>query len=333
MDAWDVEGGIFDMSITIRNMHEGDFDTVRQIESAAFGEWERSLRGPEATPLPPRTRANILSRMARDPEGCFVAEEDGCPLGFIFSCTWGRVGWFGTFSVLPAHQGRGIGKRLIEASVGYLRQCEIPTIGLATMPESPYNIGLYVKMGFQPRLITPILSKPLVEQPPGDSVLPCWSAADEATRMRWLAEIQEATGQIPPGFDYGREIILTERFALGETLILSDGGRAIGLSNVLLENTREGGTPGDMIVQALALHPDTTSEEAFRTLLAATEALASARGGKTLFVAVNSRHIWALERLLAWGYRVERALVRMRLAGTVPEPVEDRLVNLSRWSG
>lgn len=321
------------MTITIRAMHEGDADTVRQIEAAAFGEWWRGLKGPEAPPLAVRTRANVLSRLARDPEGCFVAEEDGCPLGFIFSCTWGSVGWFGTFSVMPEHQGRGIGKQLIEASIGYLRGCGILTVGLETMPDSPYNIGLYTKMGFRPRLITPILLKSLAGGGADALALPAWASADADTQERWLADLREAAGQIAPGFDYTHDVVMTARYDLGETLIALDGKRAIGLSNVLLRNMREDDSSSTMVVQALALHPDHTSEAAFRTLLTATEALARAHGGQTLVVPVNSRHAWALERLLAWGYRVERAMLRMTLPGAVQEPSEDGLVNLTRWAG
>jgi ribosomal protein S18 acetylase RimI-like enzyme len=321
------------VNITIRNMQEGDVDAVRQIEAAAFGAWWRGLMGPDAQVLGQRTRVNVLSRLARDPNGCFVAEEDSSVVGFIFSCTWGGVGWFGTFSVLPAHQGRGIGRQLIEASLGYLRQQPIRVIGLETMPESPYNLGLYMKMGFRPRLLTPILSKSLVDVEQRELTMPCWSAANDNTRARWLADLQEATGQIAPGFDYTREVVLTEQYDLGETLIMLDGERAVGMSNVLLTSAREEGAEEYAIVQALALPPAYTNEMAFRALLNATQVLARTRGKQSLIVPVNSRHAWALARLLEWGCRVDRAMVRMTLAGMAQEPDEDDCVNLSRWAG
>lgn len=321
------------MSLIIRTMRESDADVIRHIEAIAFGEWWQNLKGPDAPELAQRTHVNVVSRLIRASEGCFVAEENNDPVGFIFSCMWGSVGWFGTFSVLPAHQGRGIGRRLIEASLDYLRQQSARIIGLETMPESPYNLGLYMKIGFKPRLITPILSKPLTHSEISGLPLPRWSAADAETRERWLADLQEATARIPPGFDYTNDIVITKDHDLGETLVMLDGGRAVGLSNVLLQPIRESGNAEHAIIQALALHPAYTDEPGFYALLRATEALARSHGKRAMIAPVNGRHVWALERLLSWGYRVERAMIRMTLGDAEQEPLEDRLVNLSRWAG
>ncbi|HEY75321.1 MAG TPA: hypothetical protein G4O00_03955 [Thermoflexia bacterium] len=61
--------------------------------------------------------------------------------------------------------------------------------------------------------------------------------------------------------------------------------------------------------------------------------LACAHGKRKLALPVNVRHTWALERLLRWGYRVERATVRMVLKGTDDGPSTDDCVDLSRWAG
>jgi len=318
--------------VTIRPMREEDMDPVREVDRRAFGAWWRQLRG-EGTELPPRTRRNVLALREKDPEGCFVAEEDGRVVGLIFSRTWGGVGWFGTFAVLPEYQGRGIGKRLIGASLEYLRRDPERVIGLETMPESPYNLGLYLRQGFQVRLPTLLLGKDLEPSTGGDVGLPRWSSVDEDTRQRWLADLREATGRIHPRLDYTKEIVSTARHRLGETLVLTDGSRAIGLSTVWLTSSREGGGDEWAGVQVMALHPTHTDEETFRALLDATEALARAHGKRRLALPVNARHTWALERLLHWGYRVERVTVRMVLRGTGEGPSTDNYVDLSRWAG
>lgn len=316
----------------IRLMREEDTDAVRQVDALAFGAWWRQLRG-EPAELPRRTRTNVLALREKDPEGCFVAEEEGRVVGLIFSRTWGGVGWFGTFAVLPEYQGRGIGKRLIGASLDYLCQDPSRVIGLETMPESPYNLGLYLRRGFQVRLPTLLLGKTL-ESSAGDDVdLPRWSSADAGTRERWLDDLREATGRIHPALDYTKEIASTARHGLGETLVLTDGGRAVGLSTVWLVSSREGWGEELAGVQILALRPAHTNEETFRVLLDATEALARAHGKQKLTLPVNGRHAWALERLLRWGYRVERAMVRLVLNRTDAGPSVDNCVNLSRWAG
>jgi hypothetical protein len=257
-------------------------------------------------------------------------------VGFIFSRTWGGVGWFGTFAVLPQYQGRGIGKRLIAASLEYLRQDPERVIGLETMPESPYNLGLYLRCGFQARSPTFLLSKELTqpaEANADEGVLPRWSSADAGTHKRWLVELRGATGHIQSRLDYSKEITSTARHRLGETLVVTDRVRAIGLSVVQLVSGWEGWGEDRAIVQALALHPDHTDDDTFRTLLDGTEALARGQDKHKLIVVVNARHTWALERLLKWGYRVDRLAVHMVLQGTDDVPRTDQCVNFSRWAG
>jgi ribosomal protein S18 acetylase RimI-like enzyme len=318
--------------VTIRLMREEDADAVREVDAVAFWIWEKQLKG-EAAQLYRRTRTNVLVCREKDPEGCFVAEEGDHVVGFIFSRTWGGVGWFGTFAVLPEHQGHGVGQRLMAACLEYLRQDPGRVIGLETMPGSPYSLGLYLRQGFQARFPTLLLSKAL-EQPTADHAdFPRWSQAEAGTRKRWLAELQEATGQVLPGLDYSREITSTARHGLGETLMLTHGVRAVGMSTVWLVSGLEGWGEDRASVQALALHPGHTGDDTFCALLDATEALARTHDKQTVAVAVNARHAWALERLLQWGYRVERMAVRMVLKGTHDGPYTDGCVDLSRWAG
>ena len=49
----------------------------------------------ESAEMPQRTRTAVRANREKDPGGCFVAEEDRRVVGFIFSRTWGSVGWFG----------------------------------------------------------------------------------------------------------------------------------------------------------------------------------------------------------------------------------------------
>ena len=100
----------------IRLMREEDVDVIRRVDSLAFNAWWKQLNGPSAE-LPQRKRKNVAALLRKEPEGCFVAEEDGREVGFIFSRTWGSVGWFGTFAVMPEYQEQGIGKQLIAARV------------------------------------------------------------------------------------------------------------------------------------------------------------------------------------------------------------------------
>jgi ribosomal protein S18 acetylase RimI-like enzyme len=316
----------------IRLMRKGDADAVRCVDSASFGAWWRQQVG-ETVDVPQRTRVNVLASLEKDPAGCLVAEEGERIAGMIFSRTWGGVGWFGTFAVLPDYQGRGIGRRLIAASLEYLRRDPGRVIGLETMPESAYNLGLYLKGGFQPHSLTLSLRKELAAPAAGREELVCWSQVSEKSQERWLADLREATGRICPRLDYSKEVVSSARHGLGETLVLEDRAKAIGLSTVWLTSSREGLGEERAAVQVLALHPDHTDEETLCALLRATERLALNHGKRELVLPVNTRHDQALQWLFDLGYRVDRAMVRLALKGTDGRPSQEDSVNLSRWAG
>ncbi|WP_301663623.1 GNAT family N-acetyltransferase [Methanoculleus frigidifontis] len=133
-------------SVTIEEMREDDFGDVIRIDHLAFRSYN----------LPPRTRKNIAYAYSVNPAGCFTAKHDDSTVGFIFSRTWGSIGWLGTFGVDEAYRGAGIGKRLLRAARAGLQENErCPVIGLETPAESGYNIGFYRRAGF--RIITPTL--------------------------------------------------------------------------------------------------------------------------------------------------------------------------------
>jgi len=317
--------------VLTRLMCEDDIDAVRQIDAAAFGAWRAQLAGTPVD-LPRRTRVNILAGLAKDPDGCFVAEEGGQIVGYVFSRTWGSTGWFGPFGVLPRKQGRGIGGQLIAASMGYLRRPGC-IVGLETVPESAYNLGLYLRQGFQARFLSLMLTKQLVDAPSRAVPLLRWSLAGAEARGRWLAGLGQAMDRISPGLDCTKEIVIAERMGLGETLIVTCGPEAIGCATLSLSGVREGMGATASSVQIMVLDPPHTDDDTFRTLLEGSEALARVLGKQTLTVPVNAMHTWALDRLLAWGYRVDRTLVRFVLAGTDDGPTTDHFVELGRWAG
>jgi ribosomal protein S18 acetylase RimI-like enzyme len=314
--------------MAIRPMLEADLEDVRRVEAAAFEPAWRASRGGRR---PRRTALNARVRLEKDPDGCFVAEQAGRLVGIVFSRTWGRVGWPGSLAVLPAFQGRGIGRQLLAASLHYLGTEPGRLIGLETSPTDSRNLTLYARWGFRVRGLTLHLAREVERGDfPARSVAR-WSEAGDAAQSRWLDELRLATGKLIPGLDYGKEIVFLERYAVGETLVLVHQGHAIGLAALAMASPFEGWGEEAAIVQAVALDPHRTSERVLRSLVQGAEAAARACGKTRLRLVFSAHHVWAIDRMLDWGYAVERVGLQMALRGAAPS--HDEWVDGSRWAG
>jgi GNAT superfamily N-acetyltransferase len=291
-------------SVTIEEMREDDFDDVIRIDHRAF----------QAYNLPPRTRENIAYACSVNPAGCFTAKHDGKPVGFIFSRTWGSIGWLGTFGVDEAFRGRGIGKRLLRAALANLRENDrCPVIGLETMAESGYNIGFYRKEGF--RIVTPTL---IVERELTGAREGCEKIIPSAACGR-MAEI---TGAIIEGFDIGREA------DPGTAVIpIEEDGLWTGFALVQTGRIREEGASDDAYVKALVLQDG--SEDAFSAVIDRVEAYCLQEGFRKVTIPVNLANASVDAWLLKRGYRVARLAVRM-VFGEAEYSVKTG-IDLSRW--
>ena len=72
------------------------------------------------------SRAGIARYLARNPNTCFLAEEEGRVLGAILAGHDGRRGFIYHACVSPDARGRGIGTKMAEAVLDALREEGIP---------------------------------------------------------------------------------------------------------------------------------------------------------------------------------------------------------------
>jgi len=92
------------------------------------------------------TRQEFEAFLAYDPGGCFVAEVDGRPVGICVATPYAEFGFVGELIVAEAVRGRGIGRRLLEHAVQYLRDCGAQTIYLDGVLAT---VSLYERVGFR----------------------------------------------------------------------------------------------------------------------------------------------------------------------------------------
>ncbi len=86
--------------------------------------------------------------LALEPEGCFVAELDGQPVGTTTTCIFGPVAWIAMVLVDPAVRGRGIGTALMRHALAFLDGHGIRSVRLDA---TPLGRPIYEKLGFVPQ--------------------------------------------------------------------------------------------------------------------------------------------------------------------------------------
>ncbi len=309
----------------VRLMQPSDFGVVRTLIPLAFADLFTRETGQRQT-LPRRSEAELASYLDSSPGGCFVAVRNGRITGCGFCHTWGDVGWIGPLAVHPGFQGNGIGKKLLAEGLAYLAGTGARTIGLETMPQTVYNLGLYLRQGFVPGNLRLRYGKDLGLLPLEAGSLP---PADQATAAAMLPEVTRISDAIEPGLDYSREFMMTYRYGLGQALFWPEGEKLNGfcLYQYLIPRERA-------IIKVMAVAPGPGSEVRFRRYLRELESHLRARGVNYLTVPVYGEYSGVCRWLLEEGYVINNAGVRLfRQQKDLPPEDRSEIVHLSQWSG
>ena len=83
-------------------------------------------------------------------EGIFVAEIDGNVVGYITSRldVEDKIGWIPNLAVLPAYQGQGLGKQLMQAALDNFRKEGMELVKIETLEQNEVGARFYPKAGF-----------------------------------------------------------------------------------------------------------------------------------------------------------------------------------------
>lgn len=94
-----------------------------------------------------QTEGDWRALLRYTPEGCFVAEWEGRPVGTATTTIHdGKVAWIGMVLVHPEFRRLGIGKSLLKHCIAWLQQLGIPSIKLDATPAGK---TVYVPLGFR----------------------------------------------------------------------------------------------------------------------------------------------------------------------------------------
>lgn len=83
--------------------------------------------------------------------GVFVLQADDQVVGYITTRVdrESRIGGIPNLAILPAYQGRGLGKQLIQTALDYLRAQNMECAKIETLVQNEVGASLYVNMGFE----------------------------------------------------------------------------------------------------------------------------------------------------------------------------------------
>jgi len=104
----------------------------------------------------------FLGTQLEEPEvAVFVAEENGGVVGYAYvgvedrdyMSLRGPAGVLHDVVVDPAHRARGIGRKLVDAALEFLRRRGAPQVVLSTAQQNEYAQRLFAAAGFRPTMI------------------------------------------------------------------------------------------------------------------------------------------------------------------------------------
>ncbi|MBA4070895.1 MAG: hypothetical protein C0497_03525 [Gemmatimonas sp.] len=307
--------------VRLRQLVREDIGPLNQLFADAFSDRYRrdGLAGVRVPPLNP-----VIWRYAIDDAGdgavCWE-DVDGRMVAFNVTHQSGTEGWMGPLAVRPEWQGTGLGKQVVTRGVEFLRSRGCTVIGLETMPRTMDNIGFYSRLGFVPARMTVTFA--IEATPARCSLLSRLDAVDTDAALRACAELLQ---RMQPGVDFTREIQLTRKLGIGDTVLLYGPGGLEGFA-LCHEAALIEGRPRDE-VRVLKLAVGDLAQ--LTPLLSAVGGYARDCGMVRAAVRVQGDYPDAYQRLVAAGGRVRWTDLRMTLAGSA-ERIPERGAVFSNW--
>lgn len=126
----------------IRTMNIQDYDKVYRLWTSTEGLGLNVMDD---------SKDGIAAYLRRNPNTCFVAEDDGEIVGVILSGHDGRRGFIYHATVKNEYRGKGIGKKLVDAALNALEQEGIHKVALVAFEKNVQGNLFWEKAGFTVR--------------------------------------------------------------------------------------------------------------------------------------------------------------------------------------
>ncbi len=111
----------------IRTMNISDYEAVHRLWLSCPGMGLNTVDD---------SREGIQRFLLRNPDTCFVAEEEGLIVGAIMAGNDGRRGYIYHTAVSPSRQKQGIGSQLVRAALSALQAAGITKVALVAFKKN-----------------------------------------------------------------------------------------------------------------------------------------------------------------------------------------------------
>lgn len=300
-----------------------DVDALNEVFTEAFTERYRrdGMTGVRVPALNPSIWRYAIED-AGDGALCW-RDEGGRMLAFNMVHHSGTEGWMGPLCVRPDAQGMGAGKIIVQEGMSWLRRHGAKVIGLETMPRTMDNIGFYSNLGFIPGHLTVTLT---LDAALGDHAPILLSRLSGLEKERAIEECRLLTSRVMAGYDFTRELDLTDRMSLGDTVMLGSSSAPTGFAVFHTAPLVEGRPRDELRVLKLVLE----SRSDLPRLVGTLTDLSRRLGTRRIAVRLQGDYPDIYRTLVGLGARVRWTDLRMSVHGYSETAPNDGMV-LSNW--
>lgn len=249
--------------------------------------------------------------------------DDGEIVAFNIVHRSGVEGWMGPLAVHPDYQARGIGKTIVTKGVEWLKSEGARVIGLETMPRTMDNVGFYSSLGMLPGHLTVTVTMEGVASTETPERI---GKLGQEERDAAVEECRVLTDALMPGYDFTREIAITDELALGDTILVRRDGELRAFALCHSTPLVEGRVREELRVLKLVAR----SDEDLDALLSRLCAFCRRCGTRRVAIRAQGLYPEVYRRLIARGARVRWTDLRMTVHG-FGERSAARGTVLSNW--
>lgn len=261
-------------------------------------------------------------------EGAMLWRDDrGNIAAFNVTHLSGAEGWMGPLAVHPDFQAHGLGKTIVTTGIEWLKRQQARVIGLETMPRTMDNIGFYSSLGLLPGYLTLTVTVDAAYAPQSVQGRALRLGALPPAEMdAVLTQCRQLSSSMLAGYDFSREMQLTEELALGDTLLVMRNDTVAGFAVAHSVPLVEGRVREELRVLKLVAK----NEEDFDFLITVLADHARRSGTRRVAVRVQGQYSEAYRRLISRGARVRWTDLRMSADGFAERRPETGIV-FSNW--